>query len=278
MNNAVKIYTFLIIVFILLFSASASFGAPFNILLELVAYAVPIFVGYLASRKFKREREEVAGVAEAESTLMGVSPKKLLALSPVVMPTLAVIFLISYLTSLVLGVLGLSGTTVEDAPIIEMILIHALVPAITEEMLFRYIPMKLIAPYSKRICAVISSAYFALIHMNLFQLPYALLAGAIFIVIDLYADSVLPSLVLHILNNTVSILWIKYSASGEYVIGFVITLVALALLSLIPIILKRREYLRSLREALRSGETLTDRYAPTLFIAFTLIMTLMNHL
>ena len=179
MNNAVKVYTFLTIAFILLCSASGMLPEPFNIIFEIISYGSLVFCGYLASRKFKREREERAGVAESEATLFGIRADRLGGIAPLIMPTLGVIFLISYLASLLLGLLGLTGATVEDAPLFEMILLHAVLPAVLEEMLFRYLPMKLIAPYSKRLCVVISSAYFALIHMSLFQLPYALLAGVV---------------------------------------------------------------------------------------------------
>lgn len=278
MNYAVKVYTFLAIAFILLCSASSMLGEPFNIIAEIFCYGVLVFVGYLTSRKLKTEREERAGVAESESTLFSISPARLAEISPLVMPTLGIIFLISYLTSLLLGLLGLSASTVEDAPLPSMILLHAVMPAILEEMLFRYLPMKLIAPYSKRLCVVISSAYFALIHLNLFQLPYALLAGAIFILVDVWADSVLPSIILHLFNNVISIFWIKYSSFAEFSMWFVIILVSLATVSLIPIIIKRRDYITAIRSVTEKGETLTDRYALTLFIIFTSFMTLLNHL
>ena len=109
-----------------------------------------------------------------------------------------------------------------------MLIIHALLPSFLEEMLFRYLPMKLIAPYSRRLCILLSSAYFALIHFNLFQIPYALLAGLVFITVDLWADSVLPSFILHLLNNVISVLWIKYSASWEFATWYTVILVSLS--------------------------------------------------
>lgn len=278
MNNAVKVYTFLTLAFLLASSAAGMLAAPFNIIFKIAAYGVPVFVGYLVSRKFKREREEIAGVAEAESTLVGIKPCRLAGLAPLVMPTLGLIFLISYLTSLLLGTLGIAGSTVEDAPLFEMLIIHALVPSLLEEMLFRYLPMKLIAPYSRRLSIVVSSVYFALIHFNLFQIPYALVAGVIFIVIDLWADSVLPSFILHLLNNAISVLWIKYSASAEFAMWYTVILVSLSLLSLVPIVIKRKEYIRGFLKTTDKGETLTDRYALMLFVIFASLMTLMNYL
>ena len=276
MKNAVKLFTFLVLAFLLIYSTSASMPVPFSIIVELLAFALPVGVGYAASRRYKQEREEVAGVAERESTLLGLSGDSARDILPTIAPTLSVIFLVSFLTSLLLGALGLSGRTVEDAPLFEMILIHALMPALLEEALFRYLPMKLIAPYSKRWCVLLSSSYFALIHMNLFQLPYAFLAGLIFIVIDIAADSVLPSLILHFVNNVISVLWIKYSADGVFVLWYLVIMISLSLVGLAFIFLRRKKYIALIKGVYEDGEPLTEVYAPVLLVCFTLTMTVMN--
>ena len=278
MKNAVKLYTFLVLIFIFLYSLSGSFSGSFGVVGEFLSFGLPVFVGYAVSRKYKREREEIKGVAERESTLFGLSGRSTLGFLPLVFPLIALVFGIAWLTSLALGALGLSGSTVEDAPLFEMLLLHALVPSILEEMLFRYLPMKLLAPYSKRWCVILSTLYFGLIHMSIFQLPYALLAGFVFIVLDIACDSVLPSVILHFLNNTVSILWIKYGTGDDFVLVFLVLLIALALLSLIPIIIKRKSYTAALIVALDNGEGNSELYSPAIFIGFTLIMSIMNTL
>ncbi len=276
MKNAVKLLTFLVLSFLLIYSASAALSSPFDIIVELLAFALPVAVGYSASRKYKREREEVAGVAEREPTLVGLDGGSAVRLLPLIAPTVAVVFLVSFLTSLLLGALGLSGSTVEDAPLWQMLLLHALMPAVLEEALFRYLPMKLIAPYSKRWCVILSSAYFALIHMNLYQLPYAFLAGFIFILLDIAAESVWPSVILHLINNAVSVLWIKYSSGSEFVLWFLIIMITLALAGAAVVIFRRKQYLSMAKTALSEGEPLTDLYAPMLFVTFTLLMTVFN--
>ncbi|MBR7116514.1 MAG: CPBP family intramembrane metalloprotease [Clostridia bacterium] len=278
MKNALKLLTLLCIAFILLNSAAGSFGGALRVVLQCFAFALPVVIGYVASRRFKREREEIAGVAESESTLFELSRSSLREFLPTVAPTVAVIFLLSYLTSLLLGALGMTGNTVEDAPLYEMILLHALIPSVLEEMLFRYLPMKLLAPYSRRACVIISSLYFAVVHMSLYQLPYAFAAGLIFIIIDLACESVLPSVILHFINNTVSVLFIKYGENPDFALWFVIIMVALALVSLIPIIIRRKEYIESVRRALLKGEGIGELFAPGVFTVMCVLLSILNTL
>ena len=82
---------------------------------------------------------------------------------------------------------------------------HALLPAILEEALFRYLPMRMIAPHSPRCAIIISSLFFALVHGNLFQIPYAFIGGIIFMSLNLATGSIIPSLVIHFVNNAMSI-------------------------------------------------------------------------
>lgn len=276
MKNAVKLFTYFTLVFIILHLASALFSGVIATLVRVVAFALPAFAGYTASRRLKKEREEIAGVAERESTLLSLDGGSAAKLLTLLFPVIAIVFLISYLTSLLLGAIGADSTGVEDAPLIEMLLLHALMPAVLEELTFRYMPMKLLAPYSRRWCVILSSLYFALIHMNAFQLPYALAAGFIFIVVDIACDSIWPSFLLHFLNNAVSVLWIKYSGDPGFALWFVITLVALALLSLIPIVIRRKSYLADLKAALEDGEPLTERSAPMILVFLCLAMTVIN--
>ena len=276
MKNAVKVFTFLVILFLLIGSVAAMLPTIPSLILKVLAALLPVLLGYAVSRRLKTEREETAGLAEAEDTLLLPKRGALLSPLPLLAPIIAIIFLISYLTSLLFGLFGIEGATVENAPLAEMLLLHALLPALLEESVFRYLPMKLIAPYSRRWCAVLSALYFALVHMSVLQLPYALCAGFIFILVDLAYDSVWPSFILHLLNNAVSVLWIKYSASSGFAVWFIAVMVAAALLSLVGVYLKRKEYLSGLRAALEKGENLTEYYAPMLFICFCALMIVFN--
>lgn len=276
MKNAVRLYTYLTLLFIFIYSISGMLSGIGSEVARVLAFALPTGIGLVAARRLHRLREEEAGTAIHDGTYLGFRGGDALSLLPLVMPVIATVFLISYLTSLLLTLVGAENTTVPDAPIIEMLLLHAVLPTILEEMLFRYLPLKLIAPYSGRWCIILSSLYFALIHMNAYQIPYALFAGLVFITLDLMAGSVWPSVILHLLNNTVSVFFIKYGADETFVLWFIISMAALAVLSLIPVAIRRRHYLDGICRAADPGETLTERRSPMLLTVFCLAMAVLK--
>ena len=274
MKNAVKWITLLYILLILILSVAGSLSGWLSTAVEILAYAIPVSVGYVYSRRLRREREELAGVAEDENTLL--SARGMLNYVPLFVPTVALVFLAAWLTSLLLGVFGKTPSAIPNAPIVDMLVAHALVPAVLEELAFRYLPMKLLSPYSKRWCVILSAMFFALAHLSLFQIPYALLAGLIFIIIDLACDSVLPSLVLHFLNNAVSVLWIKWGGDSGFAVWFILAIALLAAISLVFIFFKKKTYIDALHRSLDVGEGIGDAYAPTVFAAATLMLAVFN--
>lgn len=262
--------------FILALSLFASFGEPLSLILRIAFALLVAFIGYRISLEMREERERVAGVAEESVYLyrMKGSDVPFFALS--VMPTVGFIFLISVLTSLLLGLVSLEAPEVENRPLVEMLLVNCLVPVAVEEIIFRYIPMKLLAPYSNRWCIILSSLFFALAHLNVFQIPYAFIAGVIFMVINLLTDSIIPSVVLHLINNFVSILYIKYSADPLFNTVFIIALVSAAIISLVILVILFRKNFARIKALFGRGEPLASSYAPLLFVVFTLFLAIYN--
>ena len=195
---------------------------------------------------------------------------------PAVAPVIAVIFSLAALTSLLLTAMGFTNTPIEDAGILEMIAVHALAPAILEEMLFRYIPMKLLLPYSKRCCIFMSALYFSLIHANLFQMPYAFAAGLIFIVLDVALESVWPSLILHFTNNLCSVIWMKYCNGMSEAIVFISVLLAASIFSAVFIIKKRGAYKDYLKGAFEGSSSFFLTNAPVALIVLSLYIAIVN--
>lgn len=186
-------------------------------------------------------------------------------------PTVGIVLLLSFLTSRILTHFGyrdevsLSGNFALD------LLLHALVPAILEETLLRYIPLRTLGE-NKRAAVLLSALFFALIHVNLFRIPYAFAAGLCFALIDLYAGSILPSLLLHALNNALSLLW---AANGESPVFRAVFLSALALLcagSVVWLILRRKKYLARFREIFAEKSKLFFPFSAILFAFLTLIL------
>ena len=125
---------------------------------------------------------------------------------PLVFPTISLIMLISYITSFIIFTLTgkTSSVDIGDSYLIALIT-HALIPAIFEEALFRYLPMRLIGPHSPRCAIIVSALFFALVHGDLFSIPYAFIAGLVFMAIDLATDSIIPSVIIHFINNALSV-------------------------------------------------------------------------
>ena len=197
MTEALKVVTLINIMFIALLMLSGSLGTLAGEVAYYIAFVVPVLIGFYAAKDLQYKREEIAGIAEKPDRLMSLDCKRVGTLIPLVTPVVAIVFLVSVITSLLLSLIGIESAPIEDSGIVSMLLAHALVPAIFEEALFRYIPMKLLLHYSRRWCVLYSAFCFALIHCSFVQMPYAFVAGAIFMSVDVAFGSVWPSVILH---------------------------------------------------------------------------------
>ena len=268
MKRIVNIICAIDLLFILFLFASSIVGnAILSEILYYLAFIVPTLIG---AYFLKRERPYTE---EIKSIYLGISGKNIAHAAPLVMPTVAAVMAMSLLTSWLLGLFGMSSQSAIEGGILYAIIIYALLPSLLEEILFRFIPIKLLIPYSKSAAVVISALLFALIHMDLFVIPYALVAGILFALIDLECESVIPSLLIHFVNNLCSVLLTKTDAAAGAVIYAsmgVFTLVSLAV-----IFIKRRSYARLFSPLYEREERKSVGYAPlavliiSLFIAFT---------
>lgn len=275
MKRAVKILTVLDILFILLLSLSGSTSGVFRDILYLLAFWLPLLLGVRASAGFKREREGRAGLAEGEPVGIGLSREGARTFLPLVVPTVALVFVAAFLTSALLGLLGYTPSAVPDQPFAIQLLVHALAPAIFEELLFRYLPIKLLYGYSPRGCVLISALYFALIHLDIFKMPYAFIAGVLFVMIDLACDSILPSLIIHFVNNAASLVTMKFGHIPNFLMVFYVSFGALAVISLVFVFIGRRKYLSAVKEVLKKGELSYD-YSPVMLSLLCVGVALIN--
>ena len=276
MKYAIKLYTALSLVFILLLSVSGSFSGILSDVIYIIAFVAPALIGLYLSKVFHRMREEEAGVSLENKWYYTLDAAKVKLLSPLVMPAILVVMLVSFLTTLVLNAFGISSAQIEITSLPRMLVMHALAPALLEELLFRYLPMKLILPYSKRACIVISSLYFAFIHCSLFSIPYALVAGALFISLDIAFDSVLPSLILHFLNNAMSVIMVKYCDSVTSYAIYLGACLVLLVVSLIFIYRFKDKYKEILKDTASDMGSIDAGYYPLLLLIPTLLIAVVN--
>ena len=276
MTKAIKVLTLIDVVFLLMLMLSGSVSGVLSDVIYTAAFLVPFAIGFSCSRGLKLEREEERGIAEHPDRFLTLSRERALLFIPTVAPTVTAVFILAALTSLVLTALGFSNTEPPDRSFIEMLIIHALAPAVLEEMLFRYMPMKLLLPYSPRLCVLISALYFALIHANLFQMPYAFAAGIIFMLIDVALESVWPSLILHLVNNLLSVVWMKYCLTSGAMAAFAVILIAAAAVSAVVMSRHVGEYRDCAKRALIKGDRCEFSNAPIALAVLSLYIALMN--
>ena len=202
-----------------------------------LAYLVPVFLVLLLLRGEKIRKEDFTLSKDGARLSL-----------PLVFPTVLAVMLLSIITSfLIFLVSGKTSSVNIGDNVLLALLNHALAPAVLEELLFRYLPFKYIAPHSRRYCVFFSAVTFALVHHSFFSIPYALFAGCVFMTLDLLSESVLPSVIVHFVNNAVSVLWTLYFPGKTGSVIVISAVAALALVSLIIAFLMRSEYTRRLK-------------------------------
>lgn len=275
MRDAIKLYTVLILVFVLLLVAAGTVGGTAGQCVKMLAYIIPIAIGYFSAPRFRTEREIESGVVEKQCYYLGINMRGGRLTLPLVFPTVAVVFAVSAATSALLGLVGAGQSVSLGTSLLDTVIMRAVVPSLMEELLFRYLPMLLLMPYGKRECVLISTLYFALVHCDLFSIPYAMVAGLVFIVLDMATESVLPSVMLHLVNNLLSVLWMYWSMDTRLTIVYIVGIFALAAVSAVVPILRRREYAAAVSACMVKGEGVRT-LAPFALIIPTMLVAVMS--
>lgn len=86
-----------------------------------------------------------------------------------------------------------------------------LIAPVTEELLFRGFAMKAFGRVSQRFAILMSAFIFGLVHLNLFQFATAFVLGIFMGYVDIKHNSIMPSIIMHIVMNTMAQI-INYSS------------------------------------------------------------------
>lgn len=269
MKKAISAVTFFNLVFILVLSLSGSIKGWCGDVLYYLAYLIPVCFSFLYIKKWEKD--------EIKPQPPGLLPdgKSVVYALPFVFPFILIVALISLLSSIILGALGYTDSVDVSGNIITVIFRHAVLPAFFEEAVFRFIPIALIAPYSKKSALFISSIFFAVAHCNLFQIPYALFAGLVLAYITLASGNIIPAIILHLLNNISSIILMRNMSEGFNFVFFLV-LFALCAVSLVFIIIKREKYGKLLKEILADKRAVELTMAGLLFTFAMLFIGVLN--
>lgn len=98
-----------------------------------------------------------------------------------------------------------SPSTMKDYEGVLLFIGTAIVPAFSEEFLFRGVVCNNLRPYGKTVAVIGSAVLFGLMHQNIGQLFYTTVAGVVLAVIYLETHSIWPSVLLHLFNNLTSV-------------------------------------------------------------------------
>lgn len=266
MSKKISNLTISYMLFLLLLSFSAVAPEPWQSILQIIAYIAPIALALFMSRESIRDLR-----------CLSFSKPGFLNTIPLIAPTLSVIMIISYLTSLLVFIFsGKSGRVDLGDNYLLAIIMHALIPAVFEEILFRYLPMRLLSSHSRRVTVLVSALFFALVHHDLFSIPYAFVAGIVFMSIDLALDSVIPSVMIHFINNTLSVSLVMLNGVPFASSTLLLSLGVVTVASIIFIIIKRQKYKQMLLFAFSGGEKPTFNFEMLIFSAVTLSMAVIQ--
>ena len=122
-----------------------------------------------------------------------------------------------------------SGTT-EGTGHLEIILSLIIIPAFCEELFFRGIVFSEYRKFGTANAIIISAITFAMLHFSIENMLIYLFAGVLFGFVTAMTRSIIPSIALHLLSNTLSIyasdafLRVTVVKNGAFFIGFVLVL------------------------------------------------------
>lgn len=125
----------------------------------------------------------------------------------------------------------------------------AVIPAVFEELLFRGAVMKSLSPYGERTAVLVSAILFTCMHNNPTTWPAIFLLGVLFAFVDLRTGSLLPSMLLHLLNNSIAMAseYLAYAKNTYAISIFVTVLFALGVMFLIQLAASVRSIAPSLK-------------------------------
>lgn len=198
----------------------------------LPAVLAAVFI-FSAARE-RRGKEEVRQAGK---------PRDIARLTALAMPTALVLTVsLSMLTTLMFG----EGGGTYEGSVFWLIIVHALLPAVAEEILFRLLPMSLFPSGHNLSLILFSSLSFAIMHNDPRRIPYAFVAGLIFMAVDIAAHSAIPSFILHLTNNILAVIMLKVGAGAEM---YVLAVLAVLTLLTLPKLLHEEEILTLIRES-----------------------------
>ncbi len=169
-----------------------------------VMFAIPLIMYTLLISKNKKQTLKDVGLKKISAKMIGIT----------VLIGLVLYFINSFVANVFSSIISLFGyenlyqaTTVKLTYklLLKEFLLSAVLPGICEEFLHRGIMLFAGKKYANpRICLFASSILFGFMHLNINQFFYAAILGCLMGYVALVADSIIPSMIIHFMNNFLS--------------------------------------------------------------------------
>ena len=121
--------------------------------------------------------------------------------------------------------------------VILTILTVAVIPAVCEEFLFRGLVLNSAKWLGDVKSVLISAGFFCIYHMSPYQTAYQFVMGVLYGIVALKANSVLPTVIMHFLNNLLVILWYYFFPSFEIQGAWLIVTTVLGAIAIVVAVL-----------------------------------------
>ncbi len=149
-----------------------------------------------------------------------------------------------------------------------VLLVVALLPSVMEETLFRCVLLKGVNAFPKWGAALICGAMFSLFHQNPEQTAYQFVCGAAFAWLVLSAESILPSIVAHFINNAFILFAEKFGFYEKIALPlFIISCVCMVAVIVFFIVYERRKNAEPCEKTKKTEKTGSKKQ----FILFSLV-------
>lgn len=203
--------------------SSETMTSVMNICISAISLGIPAcFVMLYTGKKTKKQRVKKDAKEMVKSILIAVP----------------LIFIVQIALGILLQKLGLDYDIVEKTDLyhatslISNILFFvqiAILPAIFEELYLRKAVLNFSKKYGITFAIISSAILFAVVHMNISQAIFAFIMGVILAVITLHCHSVIPAMIIHLLNNGYAALTIIFeqNATALTVINGIMLLIVL---------------------------------------------------
>ena len=134
MTENIKIYTLCTLIFLSVLSL-VGFFEPFALVIRIASFVIPSLLAIKLSVKSGKSKNYLS------------LDKRSLLILPLATPSLLFIFFVSFIVSLIIySLTGIEADVPAEGNFIFDIFNLAVIPAILEELLFRYVPLKTMAP------------------------------------------------------------------------------------------------------------------------------------